>query len=201
MMKPIYMPINGKFEFMQLPYSDDALKVISSQTLSFHHGKHYRTYLDNLNNLLDGNPLQSKSLFEVVYRSEGALFNNAGQVLNHMLYFEQFGCYHHSMSPDVAQLLERDFGSVESFMQQFQAQALSLFGSGWIWLSQNHDGKLLITQEFNAGNPVKKRLKPLLTFDLWEHAYYLDYQNRRADYLAALWPIIDWHVVQQRLAM
>lgn len=192
------MPINGLFEMPALPY--EALgTIISKETLSFHHGKHLKAYVDNLNKLLPGSGLENLPLSEVVRKSEGGMFNNAGQVLNHAMYFEQFSNSPKAMSPKFAALLERDFGSVEAFKKEFEQKGATLFGSGWVWLSADAQGKLVITQQKNAENPVTMGLTPLLTFDVWEHAYYLDYQNRRADYLAALWQIVDWAIVESRL--
>ena len=192
------MPINGLFEMPALPY--EALgTIISKETLSFHHGKHLKAYVDNLNKLLPGSGLENLPLSEVVRKSEGGMFNNAGQVLNHAMYFEQFSNTPKAMSPKFAVLLERDFGSVEAFKKEFEQKGTTLFGSGWGWLSADAQGKLVITQQKNAENPVTMGLTPLLTFDVWEHAYYLDYQNRRADYLAALWQIVDWAIVESRL--
>jgi Fe-Mn family superoxide dismutase len=192
------MPINGKFEMPMLPY--EALgTIISKETLSFHHGKHLKAYVDNLNKLLPGSGLENLPLSEVVRKSEGGMFNNAGQVLNHAMYFEQFSNTPKVMSPKFAALLERDFGSVEAFKKEFEQKGATLFGSGWVWLSADAQGKLVITQHKNAENPVTMDLIPLLTFDVWEHAYYLDYQNRRADYLTALWQIVDWAIVESRL--
>ena len=187
------------FPMMTLPYEADALGVISAHTFSFHYGKHLKAYVDNLNKLLPGSGFEGKTLTEVVKNSEGGLFNNAGQVLNHTMYFEQFAPAPAGMSDEFKHLLERDFGSVEAFKEAFVQKGTTLFGSGWVWLSKAADGKLVITQEANAGNPVRNGLVPLLTFDVWEHAYYLDYQNRRADHLAALWSIVDWQVVESRL--
>ncbi len=192
------MPINGLFEMPALPY--EALgTIISKETLSFHHGKHLKAYVDNLNKLLPGSGLENLPLREVVRKSEGGMFNNAGQVLNHSMYFEQFSNTPKTMSAKFAALLERDFGSVEAFKKEFEQKGATLFGSGWVWLSADAQGKLVITQQKNAENPVTMGLTPLLTFDVWEHAYYLDYQNRRADYLAALWQIVDWAIVESRL--
>ena len=193
------LPVNGVFEMMQLPYGADALGVISAETLGFHHGKHLKAYVDNLNKLLPGSGLEGKPISEVIRRSEGGLFNNAGQVLNHVMYFEQFGTANHEPTGKLLEMIERDFGSFGAFQKEFEQKGATLFGSGWVWLSLNGAGHLVITQEANAGNPVRSGLVPLLTFDVWEHAYYLDYQNRRADYLAALWQIVDWQVVAERL--
>ena len=192
----------GKFELMVLPYAMDALEpVISKQTLEFHHGKHLAGYVNNLNGLLEGSPLAGLPLEEIVLKSEGGMLNNAGQILNHNLYFGQFRAPKADNKPvgKLAEAIDNQFGSFEVFKEEFQKKGATLFGSGWVWLSADKDGKLVITQETNAANPVQKGLKPLLTFDVWEHAYYLDYQNRRPDHLAALWQIIDWEVIEQRL--
>ena len=192
------MSVNGQFAMPTLPY--EALgKVISKETLSFHHGKHLKAYVDNLNKMLPGSGLENLPLSEVICKAEGGLFNNAGQVLNHAMYFEQFANNPKPMGDKMKALIERDFGSVDDFKKEFEAKGATLFGSGWVWLSADKDGKLVITQQKNAENPVTMGLTPLLTFDVWEHAYYLDYQNRRADYLAALWQIVDWQVVEGRL--
>ena len=192
------MPVNGQFAMPALGY-ENLGEVISQETLGFHHGKHLKAYVDNLNKLLPGSGLENLSLTEVVKKSEGGMFNNAGQVLNHAMYFEQFSNAPEPMSARFAALLERDFGSVEAFKKEFEQKGATLFGSGWVWLSADKDGKLVITQQKNAENPVTMELRPLLTFDVWEHAYYLDYQNRRADYLAALWQIVDWTIIEKRL--
>ena len=191
----------GKFELMALPYAIDALEpVISKQTLEFHHGKHLAGYVNNLNGLLPGSGFEEASLEEIVCKAEGGMLNNAGQILNHNMYFGQFTGEPTKSAPtgQLADAIERDFGSFEAFKEAFQKAGATLFGSGWVWLSSDKDGKLLITQETNAANPVQKGLKPLLTFDVWEHAYYLDYQNRRPDHLAALWQIVDWSVIEKR---
>ena len=190
-----------KFELMALPYADDALEpVISKETIGFHHGKHLLAYVNNLNGLLEGSPLADLPLEEIVKKAEGGILNNAGQILNHELYFGQFQAPKENNQPTekMAEAIVRDFGSFEAFKEEFQKKGATLFGSGWVWLSADKDGKLVITQETNAANPVQRGLKPLLTFDVWEHAYYLDYQNRRPDHLAALWQIVNWEVVEKR---
>ena len=190
-----------KFELMALPYAPEALEpVISKETIAFHHGKHLAGYVNNLNALLDGSPMEGLSLEEIVLKAEGGMLNNAGQILNHELYFGQFSSPKADNAPTgkLAEAIVRDFGSFEAFKEAFQKSGATLFGSGWVWLSADKDGKLVITQEVNAANPIQKGLKPLLTFDVWEHAYYLDYQNRRPDHLAALWQIIDWEVIGKR---
>ena len=190
-----------KFELMALPYAPEALEpVISKKTLEFHHGKHLAGYVNNLNVLLKESPLAGISLEEIVCKADGGILNNAGQILNHNLYFGQFAAPKADNRPvgKLAEAIVRDFGSFEAFKDEFQKKGATLFGSGWVWLSADKDGKLIITQETNAANPIQKGLKPWLTFDVWEHAYYLDYQNRRPDHLAALWQIIDWEVVGNR---
>jgi len=191
----------GKFQLMALPYAPDALEpVISKETIAFHHGKHLAGYVNNLNGLLEGSPLAGLPLEEIVLKAEGGMFNNAGQILNHELYFGQFSGKPGKPAPagKLAEAFVRDFGSFEAFKEEFQKKGATLFGSGWVWLSADKDGKLVITQEPNAANPIQKGLKPLLTFDVWEHAYYLDYQNRRPDHLVALWQIVNWEVIEKR---
>ncbi len=192
-------PTNGQFAMPTLPFAADALGVISAKTIEFHYGKHLKAYVDNLNKLITGSELAGKPLSEVVSHAEGGLFNNAGQVLNHSMYFDQFGTENHDCCGEIADMIIRDFGSFDTFKREFEQKGTSLFGSGWVWLSKDSDGKLTITQEPNAWNPIRRGLQPLLTFDVWEHAYYLDYQNRRADYIAALWSIVDWKAVNARL--
>lgn len=193
----------NKFELISLPYSANALEpVISAETIAFHHGKHLQTYVNNLNALLPGSGFEDMTLEEIVSKSEGGIFNNAGQILNHNLYFTQFRSPRENNQPNgrIGEAIVGQFGSFDAFREEFQKKGATLFGSGWVWLSSDSDGKLVITQEPNAGNPLTKGLTPLLTFDVWEHAYYLDYQNRRPDYQAALWQLIDWDEVNRRLA-
>ena len=189
------------FELIQLPYAPNALApVISAETIGFHHGKHLQTYVNNLNALLPGSGFENSTLEEIVKKSEGGIFNNAGQILNHNLYFTQFAAPKENNVPTgrIAEAIQAQFGSFEAFKEEFEKKGATLFGSGWVWLSADVEGKLVITQEPNAGNPLTKGLKPLLTFDVWEHAYYLDYQNRRPAHLAALWQIVNWEEVNNR---
>ena len=199
------------FTLIELPYAPEALApVISQETISFHHGKHLAAYVNNLNKLAsppnpspigDGSLGELEMLKELVLHSEGAVFNNAGQILNHNLYFGQFKPVSEVVQgPEgaLAAQIVKQWGSVEAFKAEFEAKGVGLFGSGWVWLSADADGSLVITQEQGASNPIQKGLKPLLTFDVWEHAYYLDYQNRRPDHLAALWQIVDWKVIAAR---
>ncbi len=195
-------PNNGQFEMIQLPYGQDALSpVISEETIAYHYGKHLQAYVNNLNALLPGSGFEDKTLEYIVCHSEGAAFNNAGQILNHNMYFSQFRSPQENNVPTgkIAELIDRQFGSFEAFKAEFEKKGATLFGSGWVWLSADLEGQLYITQEINAGNPVTKGLTPLLTFDVWEHAYYLDYQNQRPAHLAALWQIINWDVVNDRI--
>ena len=171
--------------------------------MSFHYGKHLQTYVDNLNKLIAGTEYEPMPLEEIVCKSSGAIFNNTGQVLNHNLYFTQFnkleqGAKNKEQGLFIIQAINRDFGSFDNFKQEFEQKGTTLFGSGWVWLSADKDGKLVITQEQNAQNPITKGLRPLLTMDVWEHAYYLDYQNRRAAHLQALWSIINWEEIERR---
>ena len=189
------------FELIKLPYAPDALApVISAETIGFHYGKHLQTYVNNLNALLPGSGFEDATLEEIVKKSEGGIFNNAGQILNHNLYFTQFAAPKENNVPTgrIAEAIQAQFGSFEAFKEEFEKKGATLFGSGWVWLSADVEGKLVITQEPNAGNPLTKGLKPLLTFDVWEHAYYLDYQNRRPAHLAALWQIVNWEEVNNR---
>lgn len=189
------------FELISLPYAPEDLEpVISRETIALHHGKHLQTYVNNLNNLLPGSGMEELALEEIVKRSEGGIFNNAGQILNHNLYFLALSKPKADNAPTgaLADAINRQFGSTEAFQKEFTQKGVTLFGSGWVWLSKDNEGQLVITQEQNAQNPVTKRLTPLLTFDVWEHAYYVDYQNRRADHLAAMWQIVDWDVVGKR---
>jgi len=194
MSEPVFTPV-------ALPYSQEALQpVISADTLSFHYGKHLQAYINNLNAALPGSGFENSTLEDIVRAAEGGLFNNAGQVLNHTLYFLQFKPAGNPGVPSgpLAAAIERDFGSFDAFKAEFEKKGAGLFGSGWVWLSKDPEGHLVITQEANAGNPVRRGNRPLLTFDVWEHAYYLDYQNRRPAHLSALWDIIDWDVIASR---
>ena len=192
------------FTLITLPYAPEALEpVISRETIDYHHGKHLQTYVDNLNKLVAGTEYEAMPLEEIVCKSQGGIFNNAGQILNHNLYFTQFQpLTSNPLIPEpLAQAINRDFGSFEAFKAEFEQKGVTLFGSGWVWLSADKDGKLVITQETNANNPVTKGLKPLLTMDVWEHAYYIDYRNRRAAHLQALWQIINWEEINRRYGL
>lgn len=189
-----------KYTQPRLPYAPDALApAISQETVEFHYGKHEKAYIDNLNKLIEGSEFEDMELEDVITHAKGALFNNASQAWNHIFYFFSF-------SPDgggepegeLGTAIRKQFGSFDNFKKEFEDAGVKLFGSGWVWLSRDNDGKLFITQEQNAGNPMTQGLTPILAFDVWEHAYYLDYQNRRADALHKLWDIIDWDIVESR---
>lgn len=189
-----------KFELPQLPYAADALEpVISAKTIEFHYGKHHQAYVTNLNNLVPGTKFENADLETIVRESDGPIFNNAAQIWNHTFYFNSFSP-NGGGAPEgaLADAINAAFGSFEDFKKEFTAAGVTLFGAGWAWLVLNKDGKLEIVKEPNAGNPMTKGLKPILTFDVWEHAYYIDYQNRRPDHLTALWDKIDWKVVGAR---
>lgn len=189
-----------KFELPQLPYAHNALEpVISEKTISFHYGKHHLTYVNNLNGLVVGTQFENADLDTIVKSSDGPIFNNAAQIWNHNFYFLSLTPEKGSQpSEKLAKAIDDAFGSLDNFKAEFNKSAITVFGSGWAWLVKDADGKLSITKESNAGNPMTHGLIPLLTFDVWEHAYYIDYQNRRADYVAALWDLVDWNVVSAR---
>ncbi|MDE7092387.1 MAG: superoxide dismutase [Muribaculaceae bacterium] len=184
----------------KLPYANDALQpVISSETIDYHYGKHEKAYIDNLNNLIKVTEFEDDELEDIIRRADGPLFNNASQAWNHIFYFFSF-------SPDgggepsgeLGQAIKEQFGSFESFKDKFVEEGTKIFGSGWVWLARDEAGKLFILPRSNAGNPLTEGLTPILVFDVWEHAYYLDYQNRRADYLRRLFDIVDWDIVESR---
>ncbi|MCF8226795.1 MAG: superoxide dismutase [Bacteroidales bacterium] len=189
------------FELPLLPYAKDALEpVISEKTLEFHHGKHHQAYVTNLNKLLPGSEFENADLETIIKKGRGGIFNNGAQVWNHTFYFESF-------SPDpkkapegkLGALINRDFGSLNQFKGAFEKAAATIFGSGWAWLAMDENEKLTIVQASNADNPLRNGLKPLVTADVWEHAYYLDYQNKRPEYLGGFWNILDWQVIEGRL--
>jgi Fe-Mn family superoxide dismutase len=188
------------FELPKLPYDKSGLEpYISSKTIEFHYDKHYQAYITNLNSLVSETKFKNSDLETIIKLSEGAVFNNAAQAWNHKFYFESFKP--ESTEPldgPFAQLIIDSFGSVSFFKECFTKAAGSLFGSGWVWLVRNPKGSMEILQESNAGNPLRRGLMPLLTCDVWEHAYYLDYQNRRADYIEAFWNLVDWELIEKR---
>lgn len=190
-----------KFELIPLTYASDALEpIISKRTIEFHYGKHLQNYVNTLNDLIEGTTFENSPLEQIVSESEGAIFNNAGQVLNHNLYFTQFSPNGGGMpSGKLADSINATWRSFDHFKKDLMLKSTSLFGSGWVWLAKDKGGDLVITQEANGSNPIVKGYTPLLGFDVWEHAYYLDYQNRRADHLTEIWKIIDWEIVTARM--
>ncbi len=178
----------------ELPYSKDALSPhISAETLEYHHGKHHKTYVDNLNKLIPGTEFENLPLEDIIKKASGGIFNNAAQVWNHTFFWN-------CLSPegggepdgDLAQAINKEFGSFAQFKEKFSAAATTLFGSGWAWLVKNPDGRLAIEQAGNAGNPLRDGKKPVLTCDVWEHAYYIDYRNARAKFIEAFWNLVNW---------
>jgi Fe-Mn family superoxide dismutase len=190
-----------KHEMPKLPYAPDSLApYMSRETLEYHYGKHLQTYVDNLNKLIDGTKFADAPLETIVKNADGPIFNNGAQVWNHTFFFAQFSPRGRKKAEGrLAAALDRDFGSFDTFREEFTAAALGLFGSGWVWLCADRNGKLSITKESNAGNPLAHGFTPLMTCDVWEHAYYIDCRNRRADYLKNFWEILDWTVVEKRM--
>lgn len=190
-------------EMPKLPYAANALEpIISEQTINYHYGKHLQGYVSTLEKLVKGTEFEHKSVEEIVRNApEGPLFNNAGQTLNHTLYFLQFMSPIKGNAPKgrIAEAIVKQYGSFDNFKNEFTNACTTLFGSGWAWLSQKQDGSLIITKEANGSNPVRHDFIPLMGIDVWEHAYYLDYQNRRADHVHAVWDIINWDVVEKRM--
>ena len=185
-----------------LPYAKDALQPhISAETLEFHHGKHHQTYVTNLNNMIKGTEYENLSLEEIIKKSQGGVFNNSAQVWNHTFFWN-------CMTPNgggaptgkVADLINAKWGSFDKFKEEFQKSAVSNFGSGWTWLVQKTDGTVDIVNTSNAGTPLTTADKPLLTADVWEHAYYIDYRNARAKFLDAFWNVVNWDFVNQNAA-
>jgi len=190
------------FELPELPYAMDALVPhISQETLEFHYGKHHQTYVTNLNNLVAGTEFEGQSLERIVERSTGGVFNNAAQIWNHTFYW-------HSLSPNgggnptgaLADAITKDFGSVDAFKEQFEKCAVTTFGSGWAWLVKNPDGSLALVSSSNAACPLTDGQIPLLTCDVWEHAYYIDYRNARPQYLKAFWSLVNWDFAAKNFA-
>lgn len=184
----------------QLPYAHDALEpLMSKETIEYHYGKHLQTYIDNLNRLITGTPYENTNLEEIILSSTGPLYNNAAQVWNHTFFFNTLTPAPVTIPKELQECLIRDFGSPEAFKEKFKKSAVDIFGSGWAWLAQDNKGRLHIIQESNAGNPLRAGYKPLLTIDVWEHAYYIDYRNRRAAFVDNCWELINWNKVAERL--
>lgn len=189
------------FELPELPYAKDALAPhISEETLNYHHGKHHNAYVNKLNDLIKGTEFENMSLEEIIQKSDGGIFNNAAQTWNHTFYFNGF-------SPDgggepsgeLADKIKQAFGSFDDFAKKFNETGLATFGSGWVWLVQDNSGDLKIVNSFNAGNPMTDGYHPLLTCDVWEHAYYVDTRNDRGAYIKNFWNIVNWDFVANNL--
>ena len=192
------------FQMPALIYPTNSLApVISQTTIEYHYGKHLQAYVDNLNKYIADSDYENMTLREIVAQAPpGPLFNNAGQVLNHSLYFEQFTPAppgNNRPTGNLKEFIHFDFGSFDIFKRKMEDASASFFGSGWIWLTQEESGKLNISGYKNGDNPIRHRLTPLFGIDLWEHAYYLDYQNRRAEHVHRLWDIVDWEMIESRL--
>lgn len=192
----------ARFTVRELPYAYDALAPqLSEETLRYHHDKHYAGYVAKLNELILDTPYEGQPLEDIILAADGVVYNNAAQAWNHAFYFEQ-------LSPDpqrvptgaLADAVVRTFGSVDALRERMNREAVGLFGSGWVWLAADRQGGLVIVSGPNADNPLRQGLVPLLCIDVWEHAYYIDYRNRRADAVAALWDRIDWKTVGERYA-
>ena len=188
------------FELPKLPYKLNALvPFISEETLDYHYGKHHQAYVNNLNGLITDSDFENADLETIIKKAEGGIYNNAAQVWNHTFYFESFSNNNRKTPAGVvSDAINGSFGSFDTFKEQFNKAAASLFGAGWAWLVKKEDGSLQIIQESNAGNPLRKGLKPILTCDVWEHAYYIDYRNKRPDYIKSFWEIVDWDLVGSR---
>ena len=189
-----------KFELSQLPFEMNALEpYISEKTLDFHYHKHHQAYITNLNILISGTKFENTDLETIIKVAEGPVFNNAAQSWNHRFYFEGLGPGdQYNLKGSFENVINGSFGSVSFFKATFIKAAVSLFGAGWIWLVLNPNGSMEINQEKNAGNPLRKGLIPLLACDVWEHAYNLDYQNRRSDYVESFWKLINWEQIENR---
>jgi superoxide dismutase, Fe-Mn family len=183
-----------------LPFDYDSLEpFISTQTLTFHHDKHHATYVNNVNNLKKDTEFEDKTLEEIIMNAKGGLFNNAAQVYNHTFYWNCLTPNETKISDSLKNNIEKEFGSIDNFKKEFIASATSLFGSGWTWLVKKDDGSLAIINTSNADTPILHKLKPLMVCDVWEHAYYLDYQNARAKYLECFWAVVNWEFVSNNI--
>lgn len=184
----------------ELPYALDALApAMSADTLNYHYGKHLQTYLDNVNRMIEGTPFADMKLKDMITKAQGALYNNAAQAFNHIIFFKQLTPTPTTISPLLTQALVARFGSVDAFKSEFSNAAAALFGSGWVWLALDANNVLQIVPEPNAGNPITRNMRALMCIDVWEHAYYLDYQNRRGDYIKNFWNLVNWDYIEKRM--
>jgi len=191
------------FELPPLPYADDALEpTISAETISYHYGKHHQSYVTNLNNLVPGTEFENSSLEEIIMKASGGLFNNAAQIWNHTFYWNGLTPNgKDTVSGDLAAAIDKKFGSFAEFKTKFSTSAATNFGSGWTWLVKNTDGSLEIVNTSNAGSPLTAGQTPLLTCDVWEHAYYIDYRNARPKYVESFWGLVNWDFVANNFAV
>lgn len=189
-----------KHEMIKLPYAHDALEpYMSTETLQYHYDKHYSGYIANVNKLVEGTSFEKLALEQIVLESDGVLFNNAAQAWNHALFFESLSPKPQRLPSGVLMVaMQQKWESFDNFCKEFNEAASTLFGSGWVWLACDKDGHLYIISEQNAGNPLRDGLIPILVLDVWEHAYYIDYRNRRVDFISAFWKIVDWAIVDRR---
>ena len=188
------------FTLPPLPYAIDALEpTMSQQTIEYHYGKHLQTYVDNLNRLTEGTPYSEATLEHLILTTSGPIFDNAAQVWNHTFFFNTLTPEPVRIPSELEFALTRDFGSIEEFKTRFKKAAIEIFGSGWAWLAQDNGGTLHIIKESNAGNPMRAGYKPLMTIDVWEHAYYIDYRNRRGEFIDKCWSLINWKKVTERM--
>lgn len=190
-----------QFELPPLSYNLNSLApVISEECMMYHYGKHFKNYIDKTNTLIAGTPYENMGLEEIVMRADGPLFNNAAQVLNHRIFFDGLTPVQKVMPETLYSRIIRDFGSIENFNKEFSDMAVGLFGSGWVWLVENGKGKLSIVPTKDGDNPIRHHLNPLMCIDVWEHAYYLDYQNRRSDFIREYMRLVDWDKAQSRIS-
>ena len=190
-----------KHELMTLPYALDALApLMSKETLEFHYGKHHQTYVNKLNELIEDTKYEDKTLLEIIYDSEGGVFNNAAQVYNHDFFWKGLTPNQNTVTERLEEALVGSFGSVDEFKKEFTAKAIGHFGSGWAWLVEDENQNLKIVTTANAANPLTDNLKPILVCDVWEHAYYIDVRNARPAYLENFWKLVNWNFVEQNLA-
>ena len=190
-------------ELMKLPFKESALApYVSEETVQFHYGKHHKAYVDKVNELISGTEFQDTPLEEIIERTFDkpeyqVLYNNAGQVFNHNVYWNSIGIGE-KFDADMQERIAERFETRDALREKLADEVVKLFGSGWVWLAENGAGELVVVGEQNAGNPMCRGMKPLLAIDVWEHAYYIDYRNRRADYVKNFWDIVDWKVIEKR---
>lgn len=188
------------FKLIDLPYNkSDFGDKLSAESFEYHYGKHLQAYVNNTNNLIAGTEFENLPLLDIIQKSSGGLYNNSAQIFNHEFFFNELSPNKTEPDKFVTELLEKSFGSIEKFKEEFSQKAATLFGSGWCWLVKLEDGKLAIEQYFNADTPVKYGKKPILTLDVWEHAYYIDYRNARPNFIAKFFDLINWDFVSKQL--